>query len=213
VYFDPDKLDSQERYKLICATIVPRPIAWVVSRSATGKLNAAPFSFFNVMSNSPPVVALGIGPRNGEMKDTAKNIRETGEFVVNLVNFPMVGAMNVTAMDFDAESSEIEEAGLTTMASTKIATPRIADSPVAFECTTRQTVDLGNMQFVVLGNIVAIHIADEAMLDGERCYVDTPGLDLVGRMHGGGWYSRTTDRFEVHRLDVTHWRSKKSAAD
>jgi flavin reductase (DIM6/NTAB) family NADH-FMN oxidoreductase RutF len=153
------------------------------------------------------------------MKDSARNIQETGEFVINLVPFSMVEAMNVTALDFDAETNEIDLAGLTTLPSTKIATPRIAESPVAFECRTLQAIDLGlddigMMRSVVLGTVVAIHISDDAILDAERSHVDTPRLDLIGRMHGGGWYSRTTDRFRLDRLDISdYWETRNSAPE
>jgi flavin reductase (DIM6/NTAB) family NADH-FMN oxidoreductase RutF len=199
--FDFATLAPVDCYKLMVSTIVPRPIAWVVTTDANGGVNAAPFSFFNALSGSPPLVVIGVGGRDdGTPKDTAANIRRSGQFVVNLVNEATVPAMVVTAADFEPGVDELVQAGLTTLRSVKIAPPRIAESPVAFECELFQTIALPGERDLVLGRIVMMHIADEAMLDAARHYVDTPKLNLVGRMHGSGWYSRTGDQFEVKRI-------------
>ncbi len=208
MYFDPDQLDGKNVYKLITSTVLPRPIAWVVSQNDQGRLNAAPFSFFNAMSGNPPVVALGIGAHGQVLKDSARNIRESGEFVINLVPFALIEAMNITSIEFEAEVNELEMAGLATLPSTKVAPPRIAGSPVAFECRTLQIIDLGEMRSIVLANVVAIHIDDEAVLDAERCHVDVRKLDLVGRMHGGGWYARLNELFEQPRIDLADWQAR-----
>jgi len=206
MYFDPDQLDGKNVYKLMTSTVVPRPIAWVVTQNGQGQLNAAPFSFFNAMSGNPPVVALGIGAHGKILKDSARNIRESGEFVINLVPFALVEAMNITSIEFEAEVNELDMAGLVTLASTKVAPPRIAGSPVAFECRTLQVVELGEMRSIVLASVVAIHIDDDAVLDAERCHVDVRKLDLVGRMHGGGWYARLNELFEQPRIDLADWQ-------
>jgi flavin reductase (DIM6/NTAB) family NADH-FMN oxidoreductase RutF len=208
MYFDPDQLDGKNVYKLITSTVLPRPIAWVVSQNDQGRLNAAPFSFFNAMSGNPPVVALGIGAHGQVLKDSARNIRESGEFVINLVPFALIEAMNITSIEFEAEVNELEMAGLATLPSTKVAPPRIAGSPVAFECRTLQIIELGEMRSIVLANVVAIHIDDEAVLDAERCHVDVRKLDLVGRMHGGGWYARLNELFEQPRIDLADWQAR-----
>ena len=206
MYFDPDQLDGKNVYKLITSTVLPRPIAWVVTQNGQGRLNAAPFSFFNAMSGNPPVVALGIGAHGPVLKDSARNIRDSGEFVINLVPFAMVEAKNITSIEFEAEVNELEMAGLATLPSTKVAPPRIAGSPVAFECRTLQIIELGEMRSIVLASVVAIHIDDEAVLDAERCHVDVKKLDLVGRMHGGGWYARLNELFEQPRIDLADWQ-------
>ena len=199
--FDLATLPDRDRYKLLVACVVPRPIAWVVTLSAEGGLNAAPYSFFNAMSSDPPVVAIGIGTRpSGDLKDTGANIRETHQFVVNLVNADNADAMNQTAYDHAPGVDEIERAGLTTVPSTHVRPPRIAESPVAMECEHVQTIDIGPDRAIVLGRVLAMHIADAAVLDPARCYIDTPKLDLIGRMHGAGWYARTTSLFELKRL-------------
>lgn len=199
--FDFASLADRDRYKLMVSCVVPRPIAWIVTVSDAGEVNAAPYSFFNAMSSDPPLVVVGIGTRDsGAQKDTAANIRATGQFVVNLVAADNASAMNVTAYDFPPGVDEISKAGLTTLPSARVKPPRIAESPVAMECEHFQTLDVTPERAIVLGRVVAMHVADDAVLDPARCYIDTPKLDLVGRMHGAGWYARTTDRFEVKRL-------------
>ncbi len=212
--FECDKTTSENIYKLLVSTVVPRPIAWVTTQDVDGTVNAAPFSFFNAVSGDPPVVVFGIGGRGpGDIKDTGGNIRRTGQFVVNLVSNALAEQMNITAIDFPKEVNELAEAGLSIASSSKVKPPRIAESPVSFECERLVVVEVGIDRAVVLGKVVAIHIADEFVLDPVRCYVDTPNLDLIGRMHGRGWYSRTTDRFEMPRIDVTDWPVRARAAE
>ena len=134
--FDFTQLPARECYKLVVSTVTPpRPIAWVISMDKQGNLNAAPFSFFNAFSGDPPVLGIGIGCHAPpEPKDTRANIRDTGEFVVNLVSEDVAEAMNITAIDFDRSVNELEEAGLSTLPSVLVKPPRIAQSPVSFEC-------------------------------------------------------------------------------
>ncbi|MER8607432.1 flavin reductase family protein [Mesorhizobium sp. M1233] len=210
VYFELDALSENARYKLLVGTVVPRPIALVVTRDRRGVLNAAPFSWFNTVSSEPPVVVLGIASRlveerkhgGAEQKDTLANIRDTGEFVVNLVSEAIAAQTNITEGDFPPEEDEVAIAGLRTAASSKVGPPRIADSPVSIECTTMQIVPLSDTSAIVLGRALAMHIADDCMLDPERHYVDTPKLGLVGRMHAAGWYARTSDLFHLGKVDM-----------
>jgi flavin reductase (DIM6/NTAB) family NADH-FMN oxidoreductase RutF len=205
--FDFAAIDPANRYKLLVSTVVPRPIAWVVTQDPQGRLNAAPYSFFNALSQDPPVVAIGIGGRKpGDIKDTGNNIRATGQFVVNLVAADLAQQMNITAIDFPHEVNEITEANLTTLPSHHVKPPRIAESPVAMECELLQIIDLNPDHAIVLGRVLAMHIRDSAVLDAARCYIDTPALDLIGRMHGRGWYVKTSDRFEMERIAVQDWR-------
>lgn len=211
--FDFAAMATQDCYKLVVSSVVPRPIAWVVSLDAAGTVNAAPYSFFNAFSDEPVVVGFGAGPRpEGALKDTAANIRATGQFTVCLVSEATVQGMNVTAADFPPGVDELTEAGLTTVPSAKVAPPRIAQSPVALECETFQLVPAGR-HTIVLGRVVAMHIRDDCVLDPVKCYVDTPKLGLVGRMHGRGWYVRTSDRFEVKRITAAEWEARKKAAE
>jgi flavin reductase (DIM6/NTAB) family NADH-FMN oxidoreductase RutF len=206
MFFDFDTLAAQDRYKLLVSTVGPRPIAWVVTQDAKGVINAAPFSFFNAVSGDPPLVIIGIGGRKpGDAKDTGNNIRETGQFVVNMVSAANAEAMNVTAIDFPHGVDEIAEAGLTTVASSKIKPPRIAESPVAFECERFMNIDLGTDRTLVLGKVLAVHVRDDCVLNRERCHIDNEKLDLIGRLHGAGWYSRTRDRFDMPRIQLADW--------
>jgi flavin reductase (DIM6/NTAB) family NADH-FMN oxidoreductase RutF len=207
--FDFEALPAADRYKLVVSTVVPRPIAWVVTQDAAGVVNAAPYSFFNAFSDDPVVVGIGCGPRpKGSAKDTLENIRATEEFCVCLVPETALPGMNVTATDFPPGVDELAEAGLTKVPSSKVKPPRIGESPVALECRTFQLVPAGH-HTIVLGRVVAMHVADDCILDAERKYVDTPKLGLVGRMHGRGWYARTTDRVEVPRITLAEWEARK----
>jgi len=207
--FDMTALSSQDTYKLLVATVVPRPIAWVTTLDTQGALNAAPYSFFNAMSGSPPVVCIGIGGRKpADAKDTGNNIRATGQFVVNLVSHDVGRQMVITAIEFPPEVNEVHQAGLTTIPSTKVKPPRIAESPVSLECERLVLVDVGIDRTVVMGTVVAMHVRDDCVLDASRCYIDTPKLDLIGRLHGGGWYGRQTDLYEMPRIPVDRWKLK-----
>ncbi len=207
--FDMETLDARDSYKLLVATVVPRPIAWVSTRDLDGAVNAAPFSFFNAMSGQPPIICFGIGGRApGDAKDTGNIIRRTGDFVVNLVDSARAEAMNVTAIEFGPEVDEFREAGLTPLPSHRVKAPRIAESPVSMECERLVIVEVGVDRAVVMGRVVAMHVRDDCVLDPVKCYIDTPKLDLIGRMHGRGWYARTTDRFELPRIEVEDWERR-----
>jgi flavin reductase (DIM6/NTAB) family NADH-FMN oxidoreductase RutF len=202
----PDRI-----YKLLVSTVMPRPIALVSTLNADGGTNAAPFSFFNVFSNAPPLLVIGIEGSKREdgrpHKDTARNIAERGEFVVNLVSHAIVDKMVACAIDFPEGVSEFEEAGFTPRPSKQIAVPGIAESPVSFECRLFSSQALPYNRSLVTGEIVHLHIRD-GLID-EKLHVDAEGLDLVGRMHGAGWYATTRDRFEVPRMSVAEWRARK----
>jgi flavin reductase (DIM6/NTAB) family NADH-FMN oxidoreductase RutF len=209
--FDFATLPPQDCYKLVVSTVVPRPIAWVVTQDADGVVNAAPYSFFNAFSDNPVVIGIGCGPKApGALKDTAANIRAIGQFTVCLVPEEAIHAMNATAVDFAPGVDELKEAGLTALPSARIKPPRIAESPVALECETFQLVPAGH-HTIVLGRVLAVHVRDDCVIDPVKCYVDTPKMNLVGRMHGRGWYARTTDRVEVPRMTVAEWEARKAA--
>jgi len=204
--FDFAAIPPRECYKLLVSTVTPRPIAWIVSQNLKGQLNAAPFSFFNAFSGDPPVVGVGIGSHEpGRAKDTRRNIRETREFVVNLVSEEVAEAMNITAIEFEASVNELAEAQLKTLPSVRVKPPRIAISPVSMECALMQIVDLGPDNGLVLGRVVAMHVRDDMVLDPAKNYIDTPKLKLIGRMHGTGWYARTSDLFKMDRIPRAEW--------
>ena len=206
MFFDFAAISPRERYKLLVSTVTPRPIAWVVSQDSNGHLNAAPFSFFNAFSGDPPVVGFGIGSHEpGRPKDTRRNIRETREFVVNLVSEEAAAAMNVTAIEFEPGVNELAEAQLVTLPSVHVKPPRIAISPVSMECELLQIVELGPATGLVLGRVLAMHVRDAAVLDPAKHLIDTPALKLIGRMHGTGWYARTSDLFQMDRIPRADW--------
>lgn len=211
--FDFAVLSPPDRYKLLASTIVPRPIAWVVSQDDHGLINAAPFSFFNVFSEDPPVVCIGIGPRDGgaDYKDTGANIRATGEFVVNLVPETLMEAMHVTAVAFDRGTDELAAAGLHTEPSARVAPPRIAESPVAFECRRHSLIEFANQRTLVVGEVLAMRVHDEAVLDAAGLRIDTPRLGLVGRVQGAGGYVRASGPgvFTRARLTLQDWLARR----
>jgi len=208
--FDFSVIPPRERYKLFVSTIVPRPIAWVVSQDLSGRLNAAPFSFFNAFAGDPPVVGIGIGSHEpGRPKDTRLNIRDTKQFVVNLVPEEAAEAMNVTAIDFEPGVNELAQAGLTAIPSVYVKPPRIAESPVSMECELMQIVELGTESGLVLGRVLAMHVREDLVLDAGKHYIDTPKLKLIGRMHGAGWYARTSDLFLMERIARSAWKGRE----
>ena len=204
----PSALAHKELYGLLLNSVAPRPIAWVSTVSASGQLNLAPFSFFNVVSVDPPLLGFSPGRRpsrldksDGETKDTLRNIRETEEFVVNIVTYELAEAMNLTSGEYDASVNEFEMAKLTPEGSAVVRPPRVAESPVSFECKLYQILDFSAAPTggsLVIGEIVSIHINDANLKDGR---LDRNSLDLIGRM-GGIQYTRTTQRFEMVRPRV-----------
>jgi flavin reductase (DIM6/NTAB) family NADH-FMN oxidoreductase RutF len=205
----PSEIPHNELYGILLNSVAPRPIGWVSTASASGDLNLAPFSFFNVVCVDPPLLAFAPGARSpkqagdhGEAKDTLRNVRETKEFVVNIVTYELAEAMNVTSGEYDASVNEFELAKLTPQPSKIVRPPRVGESPVSFECTLNQILDFSPAPTggsLVIGKIVSIHMNDAHVKNGR---LDRNSLDLIGRM-GGAQYSRTTQRFEMVRPKVT----------
>jgi len=209
VHFDLAQIPTTDVYKLLVSTVVPRPIALATTVDGAGRVNAAPFSFFNAVSSVPPVVVLGISPGDASgdgYKDTERNIRDSGEFVVNLVDEALAERMNICAVDFPASIGELEKAELTPLPSVGVRPPRIAQSPVSFECRRITGLSLGPRSTLEVGRVIHIHIRDD-LVDPAKTYVHTEKMRLVGRMHGRGWYARTTDLFLMDRLDLATWNA------
>jgi flavin reductase (DIM6/NTAB) family NADH-FMN oxidoreductase RutF len=181
---DPARVAAPEMYRFLISAVVPRPIAFVSTRAADGSVNLAPFSYFNAISSVPPLVGISIVGRPGDDKDTLRNIRETGEFVVNLVCEPMLPAMARTAGDWPRGTSEFEIAGLTPAPSERVAAPYVSESPLQLECRLHREVPLGN-SILVVGEIVLARVSDEVLTEGR---VDPLKLRPVGRL-GGEYYS------------------------
>jgi flavin reductase (DIM6/NTAB) family NADH-FMN oxidoreductase RutF len=207
--FDFAKLAPAERYKLLGGLDVPRPIALVTTQDAGGRVNAAPFSFFNVLAEEPPLVVLGIGVSASDgAKDTTNNIRDQGEFVVHLVDEPIAEAMNLCAIDLPPGHSEIEVAGLSLLPSERVAPARIAEAPVAMECRRYVTLQPGRERYIILGDVLLLHVR-EGIVDPERLRIDRDGYAPIGRLFGGG-YVRTHDRFEMPRISYREWLARRS---
>lgn len=210
--FDMRSLPLGDRYKLLNSTITPRPIAWVTSLSREGVVNAAPYSFFNAVGVAPPLVVLGLlkDMETLTLKNTAANIVATNEFVVNLVREDDMEKMNNSSVPAPPEVSELDYAGIAVLPSVVVAPPRIATSPVSFECRKVMALDVGTAQTVIIGEILMTHIEDRFITNLEKHYLDTPAMRLVGRTHGGGWYVRNTDRFQLKRPQYdAEWRGKR----
>jgi flavin reductase (DIM6/NTAB) family NADH-FMN oxidoreductase RutF len=203
--FDLAELSASARYKLLGGLVVPRPIALVTTESADGRVNAAPFSFFNVFAEEPPLVVLGLGisPLGGA-KDTTVNIRDAGEFVVHLVDETIAEAMNLCAIDFPPEVSEIAVAGFDLVPSEKVMPPRIAQAPVHLECRRYVTLQPARERYLVIGEVLVAHVRD-GLIDPATLRVDRDAYAPIGRLFGGG-YVRTHDRFEMPRLTYQEWR-------
>ena len=202
--FDLQVLPAGARYKLLGGLIVPRPIALVTTQGSAGRVNAAPFSFFNVFAEEPPLVVLGLGISPvGGAKDTTVNIRESGEFVINLVDEPIAEAMNLCAIDFPPEISETEIAGFDLVASDEVAPPRIAQAPVSLECRRYLMLEPAPKRHLVVGEVLIAHVRD-GIVDPETLRVDRDAYAPIGRLFGGG-YVRTRDRFEMPRLTYRQW--------
>jgi flavin reductase (DIM6/NTAB) family NADH-FMN oxidoreductase RutF len=200
-------LSHRDMYNILLSSIAPRLIAWVSSINASGRPNLAPFSFFNCVCGNPPMLAFAPGLRtpkdaaHGEPKDTLRNIRETREFVISVVTYELREPMNTTSGEYDATVNEFELAKVTPQPSKLVRPPRVAESPVSYECKLHQIVDFSagpTGGSLVIGEVVAVHIDDAYLKDG---HLNRNSLDLIGRM-GGTQYTRTTDRFELARPKV-----------
>lgn len=191
-------LSGVDPYKLATGLVVPRPIGWIGSIAADGTPNLAPYSFFNCVSGVPPMFVFS--PGRAGRKDTLQNVREVGEFTINIVTAEVVEAMNATAATFPAEVDEFEAVGLTAAPSLSVRPPMVGECKANIECTVSQIVHIGDADFgsgLVIGEAVEFHVADE-LLDGTR--IDQGALGAVGR-HAGNMYSHATDLFEIIRPD------------
>ncbi len=198
--FDLTGEHSRYAYKLLAGLVTPRPIAWVTTLNEDGSVNAAPFSFFNVFGTKPPILGFAPGDKEpGIPKDTARNIRRTGEFVVNLVDEACAERMNLTSSDVAAGISEVELAELKTEPSISIAVPRIAAAPVALECREWSTLEIGRNRLVI--GLIDRVFTQDGVLDPETLLVNPEAFAPIGRMEVPSGYCRTVDRFQMKRPD------------
>jgi flavin reductase (DIM6/NTAB) family NADH-FMN oxidoreductase RutF len=212
--FDLSQTDKHDIYNLLIGLVAPRPIAWVTSHDLEGRLNAAPFSAYNYVCTDPPVVAIGVANRPAKEivgKDTAQNIRNTHEFVVNVVNEEVAEAMNFCAIDFPPGVDELKLAGLETEPSLLVSVPRISKAPAALECREITTMEIGNSR-IILGQVVAMHVKDQ-FVDPAGPYIRAEELHAIGRMNGKGAYVRTSDAFfHIPRSNYEEWKKKNGEA-
>ncbi len=196
--FDLSGAHAGSAYKILSCLVTPRPIAWVTTLDSKGTVNAAPFSFFNVFGSKPPLIAFAPGNREpGVPKDTARNIREQGEFVINLVDADVLEAMNASARPLPYGVSEIEGSGLTLIPSETIQVPRIAEAPAALECKEHSTLEIGGNRLVI-GTVQRAHARD-GLFDPENLAFNAPSYQPIGRMASPSWYCHTDRLFELER--------------
>jgi flavin reductase (DIM6/NTAB) family NADH-FMN oxidoreductase RutF len=198
------------RYKLLAALVIPRPIALVTTVGPGGVVNAAPFSFFNVFSEDPALVILGLGARpQGGPKDTLAHVRETQAFVVNLVGEDIVGPMNTCAIDFPPDVSEIDAAGLTLLPGVSVPVPRIAEAPAALECRHYMTLEPAARRHLIIGEVVRVH-ARPGIVNAERLHVNLAAYKPVARLFGN-LYARMGEVFELKRQSFAEWQADAEA--
>ncbi len=195
----PSDHDIQDVYKILTAAVTPRPIGWISSINGKGERNLAPFSFFNVVGYDPPHLIFAPIAPNGIKKDTAANVLETGEFVVNMVTEDLAEQMNKTSARLAPDEDEFAFAGLTAQDSILVKPPRVKESPISFECKLVHHYsfkDKQNGSTILIGQVVMIHVADEILLPDFK--INTELYRSIGKMEGG-LYCRTSDQFFINR--------------
>ena len=209
--YDPNALSQHDRYKLLISLVIPRPIALVTTLGPTGIVNAAPFSFFNLFSESPPIAVLGLQVRaEGGLKDTAAHIRDRGEFVINLVDEALGEQMNQCAVDFPPEISEIEAAKLNLLPSEKVKTPRIREAPAALECRHYTTLEVSAQRRLAIGEIVHVHVR-EGLWDTQKMRIDMTQYRPLARLFGN-YYASLSEPFTHQRQTYEEWQAEQKKA-
>ncbi|MEY9881873.1 flavin reductase family protein [Bradyrhizobium sp. USDA 329] len=184
---DPAELGAERIYRLMTGIVVPRPIAWVTSLSRSGVLNLAPFSAFTFVSQKPPMLAISVGRKGADYKDTAHNILDTEEYVIHIADTPLMSAVHDSSVEHPPEISEVEHLGLETLPCDLIKMRRLAAAPVAMECRFRQCLEFGEAKSrLIVGEVVMFHLRDGLVNDGK---VETRALDPIARI-GGPRYAR-----------------------
>jgi len=200
MYLDTREISSRDAYRLLIGSVVPRPIGWVSTVSAGDVGNLAPFSFFMAATGNPPTVVLSTSMRDGEPKDTLRNVKEVPEFVLNVVSEDVGEAMNATSEEFPADVDELQSAGLTAVPSSRVRPVRVAEAPIHMECKVVQLVPVGDPvtgSTLIIGEVLAWHIRDD-VFDAQRMRIKLDELKAIGRMAGDG-YTRTREQFEMVR--------------
>jgi flavin reductase (DIM6/NTAB) family NADH-FMN oxidoreductase RutF len=193
--FDLTASESNDHYKLLTGLVIPRPIGWIGTKAASGKMNLAPFSFFNAVSSEPPIVLFSAGRHIDRPKDSVTYAEESGVFTVNLVSEDLADAMNKSSGTFAPDEDEFVIAGVTPVIGNLVDAPMVQESPANLECRVIEVIDVGVETRMVLGEVVMIHVRDDA-LDGTRVNPDV--IQAIGRLSGSS-YVTTRDRFELKR--------------
>ncbi|MGO1074375.1 flavin reductase family protein [Inquilinus sp. CA228] len=198
-HFDFSALTERQRYKLLIGTVIPRPIALVTTLSRDGRPNAGPFSFFNVLTHDPAIVAIGVeNHADMSFKDTARSIRETGEFTVHICDTALVDRMEICAIKFGPEVDELKQAGLETVPGEMVRSPRIVAAPAALECRRYMTLQISPAREIILGEVLGVFVRADAV-DPRSLHIDQHKMDAIGRL-GGHSYARTQDQFEIKTM-------------
>lgn len=201
IRIDAENLSERENYKLLTGTVIPRPIALVTTLSEDGVLNAAPFSYFNIVTADPPLISVSVQRKRGIRKDTSRHAIARGEFVVHIADESYVEKLNATAASLPPEESEVALAGLTAVPSERISVPGIAEAKVRLECVLEQAIPLGGTAEapaadLLIGRVVRYHL-HESIAD-ERNHIDAAALQPVSRLAGAS-YAKLGELFEVER--------------
>ncbi|KQT25104.1 MAG: flavin reductase family protein [Bradyrhizobium sp.] len=184
---DPTELGAERIYRLMTGIVVPRPIAWVTSLSSKGVLNLAPFSAFTFVSQKPPMLAISVGRKGANYKDTGHNILDTEEYVIHIADTPLMNAVHDSSVEHPPEISEVEHLGLETLPCDLVKVRRLAAAPIAMECRFRQCLEFGEAKSrLIVGEVVMFHLRDGLVNDGK---VETKALDPIARI-GGPRYAR-----------------------
>jgi flavin reductase (DIM6/NTAB) family NADH-FMN oxidoreductase RutF len=200
-------LSAHDRYKILCGVVVPRPIAFVTTLDANGVVNAAPFSFFNVFSEDPPLIILGLQHKADlGLKDTTRNIHRDGEFVVHMVDEALATAMNDCAIDFPAGDSEVIAAGLKTLPSVDVKVPRLASAPFALECRRQVSLAFSPGRELLVGEVLRVH-AREGLIDADNLHIDLAAYQPIGRLFGN-IYTYQRETFVMNRESHAQWRAR-----
>jgi len=179
---DPAYLDPETAYRLITGVVVPRPIAWVTSLSATGVLNLAPFSAFMFVAPKPPMLAISVGRKGNIYKDTAQNILNNEQYVVHIADSSLMNAVHESSTEHPPDVSEVDELGLATLPGERIKVPRLAAAPIAMECRFRQCLEFGETRSrLIVGEVLVFHIRDGLLQNGK---IETKALDPIARIAG-----------------------------
>lgn len=205
MHIDPSATSTQDNYKLLTNLVVPRPIAWITTKNSAGVINLAPFSFFNAIGSNPLYIVVSIGNKDdGSPKDTAVNIIDNGEFVVNLVTEDLLSSMNISAANFPSGESELIATGLHEAESKRVKVSRISEAKASLECVLHSQQPLG-VYTLIIGEVVMFHV-DDSIID-DRLHINE--FAPIGRMGSPAYYCRTNDKFDFPRISYEQWQKSQ----